>query len=76
MYIIYIYVYLYIYIHTYIYGNTFQLIPGTSMCPTVKEKLLSTATEERYKQAVGPSRSQGNLPCEPQRTPKSPKKLI
>ena len=61
MYIIYIYVYLYIYIHTYIYCNTFQLIPGTSMCPTVKEQLLSTATERRCKQVVAVNDTNRNL---------------
>jgi hypothetical protein len=61
------------------YCNTFQLIPGTSMGLTVKEQLLSTATEQRCKQVVAtndanrycylrPSRSPRHLPSEPQRT--------
>ena len=43
------------------YCNTFQLIPGTSMSLTVKEQLLSTATEQRCKQAVAVNDTNRNL---------------
>ena len=43
------------------YCNTFQLIPGTSMCLTVKEQLLSTATEQRCKQVVAINDANRNL---------------